>query len=149
MSLEWMIFIHALGAVAVGYYLLLPLATAKLSGLSNSGKEGMLSGLFVLNRIGQWLLVLQFLTGGYMISKKEYQYWWMAAAVIAGVLVAAFAGMMAGPMKRALAAYRQGGEAAPADLRKLQLFAKITAVILLITVFLMYAPTLFPDQLYR
>src|SRR5690554_2213069 len=93
-------FIHVLGALAVGFYIIFPFLMMRIGKLSAETQEGYVKGIHFANRIGQYILIAQFLTGGYMISQNPYTVVWMVIVIVVFVLLAALAGMMAGPLKR-------------------------------------------------
>ena len=130
MNAEWIIFLHALGAITAGFYLLIPFVIRP--------QEGALSTIFKLNRVGHFSLIAQFLTGGYMLTGlgKSFSFGWMGAVLVVFILIGAFSGMMAGPLRR--------GDAA-----KAKKFATILALLFLAIIFLMYVPGLFPSIAYR
>jgi uncharacterized membrane protein len=132
---SFMLFLHLLGSIGMGFYLLLPFLTARIGSLSGASQQGYAGALKAANRIGQILLVVQLLTGGYMVGKGDYSAGWMAAAIILLVLIGAMSGMMGGPLKRLTA----GGQAS--DARKVNTFALINAILFLAVIILMYNPT--------
>jgi hypothetical protein len=130
MNVEWIVLIHVLGALTTGFYLLLPFVIR--------ADQGALSTVIKLNRVGQYAFIAQFLTGGYLLSglDKKFSFGWMGAVLVLVFAVGALSGIMAGPLRR--------GEVA-----KAKTFATIIAIIMLVIVFLMYVPDLFPSIAYR
>jgi len=135
---RFVLFLHVLGSLAVGFYLLLPFVAMKLSGLNPQAQVGYAKGIFGLNRIGQWLLVVQFLTGGYLISKYDLTVTWMIVVIVLFVLLGAMSGMIAGPLKRIIQQGGEGKAAAAKDASKLSTFSGVAALLVLALLILMY-----------
>lgn len=135
---RFVLFLHVLGAVSIGFYLLLPLVTAKLKGLSPQGQVGFAKVIFGMNRVGQWLLILQFLTGGYMISHSGVSVPWIIVTIVLFLAMGAMVGMLGAPLRRMIAGGDEGKEAAAKDVSKLTMFSGISAVLLVLLVILMY-----------
>lgn len=132
-------FLHVLGAIAVGFYLLLPFLLLRVGKLSTAAQEGCFNGLFALNRIGQYILIIQLLTGGYLISQQDYSTLWTIAVIVFFIATAAFAGMMSRPMKRSIANLKSAKNAGN-DINKVTTLSIIVAVLLLIVIVLMSFP---------
>lgn len=132
------LFLHALGALTVGFYLLLPFVVGRLSGLNPQSQVGFARVLYKLNRIGQWMLVAQFLTGGYMISQVGRSVPWMVAVIVVFVAIGAMSGMIAAPLKRIIANGGEGKAAAAKDASKLQTFSGIGALLIFVLLILKY-----------
>jgi len=133
------LFLHLLGAIVMGYYLLLPFAIGKLAGLAGDTRKGFISALRSLNTIAQFVLIAQLLTGGYLMSKGEYSVLWMIATVVLLVLIGAFAGMMGRPMKRIL---HSSVDSSSSDIGRIRLFSILVAITFLLMVIIMSDPTL-------
>ncbi|HZG57676.1 hypothetical protein [Paenibacillus sp.] len=134
------LFLHVLGALTVGFYLLLPFVVSKLKGLNPQAQVGFARSIFGLNRVGQWLLIVQFLTGGYLISKYELSVAWMIVVIVLFVALGAVSGMIAGPLKRIIAHGGEGKAAAAKDASKLSAFSGAASLLVLVLLFLMYYP---------
>lgn len=134
----WFIYLlHLLGAVALGYYLLMPFTIAKLS--EHHKEHAFLRSVLSFNRIAQWLLVVQILTGGYLLSKSEYSVAWWVISIIIAVAIGAISGMMGVPMKRIV----KGDESRRAsDISRVRLFSGLVSVLFLVIIILMYDPTI-------
>jgi ACR3 family arsenite efflux pump ArsB len=135
--LEFVLFLHVLGALSVGFYLLLPFAAARLGKLPAQEQPGSAKLLYTLNRYGQWLLVVQFLTGGYLISKFPLSVAWMVVTIVIFIILGASAGMIGAPLRRMSNA---GGAASGKDLSKLNMFSAIAFITMLLVLILMYLP---------
>ncbi|TLS51031.1 hypothetical protein FE782_16705 [Paenibacillus antri] len=135
---EFVLFLHVLGSLAVGFYLLLPFVAMRLSGLDPHAQVGFAKGIFGLNRIGQWLLIVQFLTGGYLISKAGVSVPWMIVVIVLFVALGAMSGMIAGPLKRIIANGGEGKAAAAKDASKLSTFSGVASLLVLVLLILMY-----------
>jgi uncharacterized membrane protein len=135
------LFLHWLGAVGMGFYLLFPLFAMRLNGQSDPEKAGYVAILRQGNRIGQILLVVQFLTGGYMVSKAGLSVAWMIAAIVLFILIGAFSGMMGGPLRR-LQQNLRDGQTAGDDAGKLRTFSLLLFICYILILILMYRPDL-------
>lgn len=141
---DFIVFLHVLGAVGMGFYLIFPFLTMKISSLNKQAQEGYVQALVTANRFGQFLLILQLLTGGYLIGKDEadvYSTVWMITAIVLLVLVGAFGGMLGGPLKR-IANATQTGAGTEKDISKITMFSILLAVVLLAIVVLMVYPSI-------
>jgi hypothetical protein len=130
MNVEWIVFLHVLGAMTAGFYLALPFIIRS--------NDAVLQAALKLNRVGQFALVAQFLSGGYLLSGlgKHFSFGWMGAVGGVFLLMGAFSGMLAGPLRR--------GDATKAKSR-----AVVLAILTVIIIFLMYVPELFSSIAYR
>ncbi|WP_128894703.1 hypothetical protein [Longirhabdus pacifica] len=93
------------------------------------------STMVLINRIGQYLLVVGFLTGGYMVSKFDYTLLWMILAILLLLVMFAMSGMMTKPLK----AFKKG-EGNPALAKKVLIFSVVNALTVIAIVVIMYHP---------
>jgi len=137
-----MLFLHIVGAIGMGIYAIMPFVVGKFKQLSGAAQEGLASGLVSAGRIGQYALVLQLLTGGYLISSKElpdYTVAWMVVVIVLFVAIGALSGIIQGPLKRiAIAAAK--GENASAAISRVQTLSVITFILFLVIIWLMNDP---------
>jgi uncharacterized membrane protein len=140
---KFILFLHILGSVGMGFYLVFPILSAKISSLSKQAQEGFVQALSSANRFGQILLIIQFLTGGYLISKYKDSYnlspAWMIVSIVLVIVVGAFTGMVGGPLRRIVKGL-QANAAVGNDIAKTKLFSLLTAIVLIIIVVLMVYP---------
>jgi len=137
---RFILLLHLIGAIGMGYYLLFPfLVNVNLSGTQAAG---YVNGLRKANRIGQFLLILQLVTGGYLVGVWDYSMLWMSLSVALLVLIGAFTGMLGGPLKR-MEQRLASGESVGGEVRKARLFALLVGISFLLIVVLMK----FPDAL--
>lgn len=137
--MEWINFLHLLGAIAAGYYLLMPFMAARMDRFSVTVQVGYLRGLFMFNRVGQYILVAQFLTGGYLISQAPYSVVWIVLVIVIFVLAAALAGMMSRPMKQ-LREHLENGRKDRNLLNRIRIYSAVIAVAILLLIGLMAFP---------
>ncbi len=104
---RFLVFLHILGALSTGFYLLLPFIAAKLPSLDGQSQSGAIAIIRVLNRIAQFGLIVQLLTGGYLMTKGEYSIAWMVIVVVLLLAIAALGGIMGKPLRLALANIQQ------------------------------------------
>jgi hypothetical protein len=143
--MKFIIFLHVLGAVGMGFYLVFPVLAARISSLNKQAQEGYVQALVTANRFGQFLLIVQFLTGGYLVGKEKdtFSVAWMISAIVLLVLAGAFSGMLGGPLKR-VAKGTQTGTGTDKDVSKIKLFSILLALVLIAVVVLMVYPTILP-----
>ncbi|WP_256759956.1 hypothetical protein [Cohnella sp. WQ 127256] len=138
--LKVMLFLHIVGAVGMGIYAILPFVVGKFKQLSGSAQEGLASGLIAGGRIGQYALVLQLLSGGYLISNMgDYSVAWMITIIIIFLALGALSGIIQAPLKR-IAAASAKGENASASISKVQTMSAIIFILFLVIIWLMAAP---------
>ena len=140
--LKVMLFLHIVGAVGMGIYAILPFVVGKFKQLSGSAQEGLASGLVTAGRFGQYSLVLQLLTGGYLISNSEmpdYTVAWMITVVVIFIAIGALTGIIQAPLKR-IAVASVKGENASGSVSKVQTLSVIIFILFMVTIWLMQAP---------
>lgn len=86
---QFILFLHVLGAIGMGFYLLLPLFL-RVKILEN---RPVLHVFYWLNFTVQWILVAQFLTGIYLIYIGNYSLLWIVLVAIVFTGIGAFGGM--------------------------------------------------------
>ncbi|MFD2613472.1 hypothetical protein [Paenibacillus gansuensis] len=112
------LFIHLISAVGLGFYLLLPFV---------SGQANNLPVLRSMNRIGTYLLIVQFLTGGYLVSKYDLSVAWMVVSIVLLLAIFALTGIMGKKMKEG-------------NTSSVQTLSAVNAVLLVVTVYIMSHP---------
>jgi hypothetical protein len=139
-----MLFLHVVGAVGMGIYAIMPFVAGKFKQLSGSAQEGLASGLLTAGRIGQYSLVLQLLTGGYLISNAEggakYTVAWMVTVIVLFVAIGALTGIVQAPLKR-IAEASAKGQNASASISRVQTLSVITFILFLIIIWFMKNPS--------
>ncbi len=139
---ETMLFLHVVGAVGMGIYAVLPFVVGKFKQLSGSAQEGLASGLVAAGRIGQYALVIQILTGGYLVSNDDagdYAVSWMILAVVLFLALGALSGIVQGPLKRIVSA-AASAQNASASIAKVQTISAIIFVLFIVEIWLMTNP---------
>jgi hypothetical protein len=119
--------IHVLSALALIYYILLPFL------VGGAANKSTAVALHRGNRIGQYVLLLAFLSGGYMVSKADYSVWWMVSAVVLVLIMFAMTGMATKPFKQLIAGDTSG-------LRKLRTFTLIAGISYVLILGMMFGP---------
>jgi len=136
---NFVIFLHVLGAAGLGFYLVLPFLVGRASKLAGEGQSGLSDGLVSGNRIAQYFLILSFLTGGYLISQSEYKVVWIILVIVLFLAIAALAGIMTGPLKR-IAISIQSGQSASGHIRKAQTMSFLVLILYVVVLYLMKYP---------
>ncbi|MEK8126776.1 hypothetical protein WMW72_02535 [Paenibacillus filicis] len=137
-----LLYLHVLSAILMGIYLVLPFLVGRVDKLqSGASKVGFLSVLFTTNRVGQFALILAFLTGGYMVGKGSYTVVWMILAVVLFLALAALTGIMGKRMR--LAVGEPSGNSVAAQLGSIKTLALINGIVFFLIITLMKFPTLF------
>ncbi|MBO9607493.1 MAG: hypothetical protein J7639_16140 [Paenibacillaceae bacterium] len=132
---EFIILLHVVGSIGMGLYLLLPFLVMRLGTLAKPLQEGYVAMILAANRIGQYLLVVQLLTGGYLISKAGVSSSWIITVLVLFVAAGAVTGIIGKPLKK----LKQDGEDSNASvtLAKINTLATLVSVIFLLIVILM------------
>lgn len=132
---EFIIFLHVLGSIGMGLYLLLPFLVMRLGTLAKPLQEGYAAMILAANRIGQYLLIVQFLTGGYLIADAGVSKGWIITVIVLFVAAGAVSGIISKPLKK----LKQDGEDSNASvtLAKINTLATLVSVIFLLIIILM------------
>ncbi|MFC5531263.1 hypothetical protein [Cohnella yongneupensis] len=139
-----MLFLHVVGAVGMGIYAILPFIAGKFKQLSGAAQEGFASGLVSAGRLGQYALVLQLLTGGYLMSNsdaKDYAVSWMITVGVIFIALGALTGIIQGPLKRIVVA-SANAQSASSSIGKVQTISAIVFILFLVEIWFMTNPWL-------
>ena len=117
----------------------MPFLAGRASRLAGAGQQGLAEGLVAGNRIAQYFLVLQLLTGGYLISKAPYTVAWMIIVIVLFLAISALGGIVTKPLK-GIVSQIQAGQSASAQIAKVRVFSIILLVLYLVIVYLMANP---------
>ncbi|QJC54418.1 hypothetical protein HGI30_16370 [Paenibacillus albicereus] len=131
-----MVFLHVLGAGGLGFYLILPFLVGRASRLAGAGQQGLAEGLVTGNKIAQYFLILQFLTGGYLISKADYTVAWMVLSIVLFLAIAALGGIQTKPLK-GIVSQIQAGQSATASIAKVRTFSFILLILYVVIMYFM------------
>ncbi len=142
MNTQVVYFIHVIGALSVGFYLILPFVFLTMRKLTPHMQVGFLRGLRTLNLIGQWLLIVQFVSGGYLIGKNADAFTvpWMISVCVVFVLLGAASGMMGAALKRSIVAHENGQVVRPSDPTRILVYSILAAGCVIYLVFSMVFP---------
>lgn len=132
-------FVHLLGAIGMGFYIVLPIMLGRASKLAGAGQEGLADGLLSANRIAQYFLVIQLLTGGYMMSQGEYTVAWMIIITLLFLGIAALGGIATKPLKLIVASIKEG-KSATAHINKARVMSLIILVLYIAIIYFMKFP---------
>jgi hypothetical protein len=132
-------FLHLLGAVGMGFYIVLPVLLGKAPKLAGGGQEGLAEGLSSANRIAQYFLVVQLLTGGYIMSQGNYSPLWMVLVTVLFLGIAAVSGMMSKPLKQIVGSIREN-RSATAYIAKARAMSFAVLIMYLVIIYLMKFP---------
>lgn len=136
--MDWnvLMFLHMIGTLALGFYLVLPFILGRTEKLSPAAKEGTLNAIGGFNRFAQYGLVIQLLTGGYMMTKGDFSVAWMIIVVVLLLAMFALGGIMSKPLRLASAGMRENRDVS-AETGKLRTLSALLSVSLLLMVFFM------------
>lgn len=134
-----MVFLHLLGAIGMGFYVVLPFMIGRASKLAGVGQGGLADGLLSANRIAQYFLVLQLITGGYLISQGDYTVAWMIIVVLLFLAIAAIGGIMSKPLKLVVSSINEG-KSATSHISKARVMSLIIFVLYIVIIYLMKFP---------
>ncbi|WP_411345829.1 hypothetical protein ACE3MZ_07495 [Paenibacillus sp. WLX1005] len=136
--IDFLVFLHILGALSTGFYLLLPFIASKLASWDGSSQSGAIHIIRVLNRIAQFGLIVQLLTGGYLMTKGDYSIAWMTIVVVLLLAIAALGGIMGKPLRLALADIQQSKDIAVYTGKIRSLSVGLAVCLLLMSFFMVY-----------
>lgn len=136
-----MLFLHVLGAVGMGFYVVLPIMLGRASKLAGVGQGGLADGLLSANRIAQYFLIVQLLTGGYLMSQADYSVAWMIIVILLFLGVAALGGIISKPLKLVVSSI-QDGKSATAHINKARVMSIIVLVLYIAIIYFMKFPML-------
>lgn len=128
--------LHIIGSLAMGFYLILPFVVGKLNSMSAPAQEGSVSTVRTLNRYAQYALIIQLLTGGYMLTGEDYSIAWMVIVFLLFLIIAGIGGMMGKPLRLAIEGISKGNDIS-AQRAKLKTFSILLAVCMLLMLFFM------------
>jgi hypothetical protein len=135
---QWMYLIHVLGAVALGYYFVLPFLLKRTRSLSGQPLAEFAGNVHAVGRIMQLFLLVQLVTGVYMMLGSRYEVFWETAVLVLLIAIGALTGIMGGKLKKAVKAINSGGDgtAALASVRTLSwwLFVALLLMVYVMTV---------------
>lgn len=77
MIIRLIVFLHLIGAVMMGFYLVFPFLLGKMKALSLDGQAGYLRIAYHINFISQFTLIAQLITGCYLISVIHMSVAWL------------------------------------------------------------------------
>ncbi|MDA8352442.1 MAG: hypothetical protein M0Z65_04495 [Firmicutes bacterium] len=129
-----MLFFHVLGAIGMGFYLLLPFFLRR----SVLEQRPILYVMYWMNFITQWVLVLQLFSGGHLYFNGNYSSLWITLVLITFTLIGAFGGMFGAYLRR----YRKSPQKFPFHswLRKVRVHAILTSICMFLIIVLMLFP---------
>jgi uncharacterized membrane protein len=136
-----MLFLHVLGAVGMGIYAIMPFLAGQFRKVSGAAQEGLARGLVTGGRIGQFALVIQLLTGGYLLTGlgPKYAMGWMITFLVIYLAIGALTGIVQGPIKRIEAAARDGQDASSA-IGRVRTLSILILILFLVILWLMKNP---------
>ncbi|MBP1963653.1 hypothetical protein [Paenibacillus aceris] len=136
-----MIFLHVISALLLGAYVVFPFIVGRAATLTGAALEGFAGLLSTLNRVGQFSLIVTFITGGAMVSKVDVSVLWMVLAIVLLLIVGAMTGMIGGRIKKLIANAKAGNSTAT-DAAKIKSFSWIAAVAVVVAILFMTNPQL-------
>ena len=134
-----MIFLHVVSALLLGAYVVFPFLVGRAASLSGAAQESFVGLLRSFNRVGQFALIVAFITGGALISNVKPSVAWMITAVVLLLIVGALSGMIGARTKKLIASAKAGANTA-ADVGKIQAFSWIAAIVVVVAVLIMTNP---------
>lgn len=136
-----MLFLHVVGAVGMGVYALMPFLVGLFRKLSGAAQEGLASGLVTAGRIGQFALLVQLLTGGYLISGlgADYTVGWMVFILVLFVAIGALSGIIQRPLRQIAEAAKQGKDASD-SINRVRTLSSLLFVLFIAILWLMQDP---------
>ena len=135
---DWVLLLHVIGAVGLGYYLILPLILRRTIKLSGASLLDYTKGVYGISRVMQYVLLVQFITGGYIMG-GNYSVAWMIISIGIIVLIGAISGMMNGKLKKAIHQLQSGGKTEE-HFASIRLFSWIVMIALILILYYMMNP---------
>jgi uncharacterized membrane protein len=123
----------------MGFYIVLPIMVGRASKLAGVGQGGLADGLLSANRIAQYFLILQLLTGGYLMSQADYTVTWMVIIILLFLGIAALGGIVSKPLKRVVSSIQEG-QSATAHINKARVMSMIILVLYIVIIYFMMFP---------
>jgi len=136
---EIMLFLHVLGAIGMGIYVLMPMLAGHFRKLSGAAQEGMAASLIVGGRVGQFALIVQLLTGGYLMSQAKYTVAWIVVILVLFLVIGALTGIVQKPIQTIAEASRESRDASDA-IARVRTLSILILILYLIIVWLMMDP---------
>ena len=127
---------HMISAIGLLLYLFFPLFAMRLRAMKGAAQASMARTMIKANRIGQYILIVALLSGGYMVSKVDYSVLWMIVSIVLILVMFALAGMSGKPLKKVAASGTDSGRSAD----KVRTFSLINALCLILLYMFMYNP---------
>lgn len=121
----------------MGFYFLLPFLVSRAGKMSGAALAGYATVLRSANRIAQFLLLFELLTGGYLISKYSYSTIWLILVLLFLVALGAVTGILGVRLKKLAEAAEPNGSV-KTQLDSSVVLSWVSAVFLLVIVYLMY-----------
>lgn len=136
--IQILVFLHILGALSTGFYLVLPIVAGKLGSWDAQAQSGAISIVRTLNRVAQFGLIVQLLTGGYLMTQGTYSIAWMIVVVVLLLAIAAFGGIMGKPLRLALADIQQKRDISAHSAKIRSLSIGLAVCVAVISFFMVY-----------
>lgn len=134
-------YIHILGAISMGFYFFLPFMATKMTALPKPTQAGYMRALLHVNKASLYVIVLQLLTGGYLISHSNASTVWIIVVILLLIVVGGLISMLSAKMKR-IQSELESGRDAKVEIGKVRTFAYVTFIALLVMVLFMVFPNL-------
>ncbi|MEC0233668.1 hypothetical protein P4H71_04770 [Paenibacillus kribbensis] len=132
-----MFFLHMIGTLALGFYLVLPFLVGKIGSLSSpAAQEGMVAAVQLLNRIAQFALIILLVSGLFLTIGGTYSVVWIIIVLVLFLAISAIGGIMGKPLRLALEALRNN-QPINGYIGKMRTFSTLLAVFLILITFLM------------
>lgn len=132
---QWMYVVHVIAAVALCYYFVLPFLLMRTRSLAGQALADFAGNVHAVGRVMQALLLVQLITGGYMMG-GHYTTFWMTAVLVLLIAIGALSGIMGGRLKKAVRTLKDGGDGTAA-LASVRTLSWILFVALLLMVYVM------------
>jgi len=144
---HFIIFLHILSAIGMGFYFMLPFLTFRFGKDGHSTPVVFAQSLVTGNRIGQVLLIVQLLTGGYLIGKLKDTYHftvaWMIVVIVLLLLIGALSGMFGSVLRRIVKNLQVNQPEPTSDAAKAKRFSCLIALFMLFIIIMMVYPNIF------
>lgn len=136
---QFSLFLHVVGTAVLGYYLILPLLVMRTKRFEGESLEAYIENLYKSSMVMQYALILQLLTGGYLMIAGDYAVMWIILVLVFFLLIGALSGIMNKNMKSALGLI-SAGEQAEHPLGTARSISVLVSLSMLVILYIMMYP---------
>jgi len=137
--MQFILMLHILGAVGMGFYLLLPFLCVPLMRMDRNIRAGYLYGLRLANKSAMYLLIVLLLTGGYLYFKGDYAIGWTIGFAVPFLAMGPLTGNIGKRLDKALELLRSAQEA-NGEIARIRVLSALAFLAMIAVLILMVYP---------